>query len=320
MSDAMPSSTVAKRPDLVSSVVIGAHFLLVFAPVYLAVMLPVGWWLVLPWLAFGFLMNGLLNLMHEAAHYHVYRRRAANDLLGRWVLGPLAAADFDSYRQRHWDHHRHLGQPNDPKVIYHLDIRRGRMLYLVLRCLLLIEAVRKVHHNRRDHDEPAPGNSPVWLARTLVVQFLFAASLTGVAWLALAAGFWPAVRHAAFVYFFVYVYGLGSVTILAASIRAIAEHQIGTPDDAHTGAAAVRNFSCNPITRLCFGAYGFGEHATHHQRPANPYYRLRETTLVLAEKEANLAPTRGYLSTLWTLINRPAKATPPISSPAPSSR
>lgn len=304
----MPVSSVAKRPEAVSTVVVGSHLLLVFAPVYAAAILPANGWLLVGWLAFGFLMNGLLNLMHEAAHYHVFRRRGANDLLGRWVLGPLAAADFDAYRQRHWDHHRHLGQPNDPKITYHIDVRGRRMLGLVLRCLLLVEAVHKFHHQRRDHDEPAPGNSPAWLGRTLLVQVLFAASLTAAAWVAGNAGFWPAVRHAALVYFFVYVYGLGSVTILAASIRALAEHQVAGPGDAHTGAAALRNFSCNSLTRLCFGAYGFGEHATHHQRPAVPYYRLPEATRILAETEASFAPTQGYLSTLRRLIARPRAA------------
>lgn len=59
-------------------------------------------------------MNGLLNLLHECAHYHVFTKRKGSDILGRWVLGPVAVADFDSYRKRHWDHHRKLGQDDDP--------------------------------------------------------------------------------------------------------------------------------------------------------------------------------------------------------------
>ncbi len=304
MNAVMPDSLPAKRPDRISSVIVLAHVLLVFTPVYLAAALPPGWWLLLPWLVFGFMMNGLLNLMHEAAHYHVFQRRAANDLLGRWFLGPLAAADFDAYRQRHWDHHRHLGDPADPKLTYHQDIRGRQMLYHVLRCLTLVEALGKFRLQQGAvDDEPAPGRSLGWLLRTLAVQVMFAGSLLGVAGWA-HSGVARAVRPAALAYFFVYVYGLGSLTVLAANIRAIAEHQIDTQEEPHRGTAALRNFSCNTVTRLLFGAYGFGEHATHHHQPAIPYYRLTQSTFALAAKDASLAPTHGYLRTLWSLIQR----------------
>ena len=304
MNNSMPDSTLDKRSDLFSLAVVTVHVVLVFSPVYVAATLPFGWWLLLPWLVFGLLMNGLLNLMHEAAHYHVFRWRDANDMLGRWALGPLVGADFGSYRQRHWDHHRHLGEPEDPKISYHQDIRGRRMLAHVVRCLLLVEAAKKFSHLHRDPDVPARGDSLRWFLRTSFVQISFVASLAMTAWLAHRAEPARAALGTAAAYLFVYVYGLGSVTVLAASIRAIAEHQMSGPEDAHTGEAALRNFSCNPITRLCFGAYGFGEHATHHHRPAIPYYRLKKATLVLAEKETLLAPTHGYIATICTLIRR----------------
>gem|GEM_PF-1336665 len=306
----MPESRYAKRPDWISLGVVLGHALLVLGPVYLATMIPL-WGLPLCWLAFGFLMNGLLNLMHEAAHYHVFRRRASNDLLGRWFLGPLAAADFDAYRQRHWDHHRHLGAPEDPKVTYHEDIRRRRMLSSILRCLLLVEALRKFRHQRSlGDDEPAPGSSPRWFLRTLVMQAAFMGSLFGVAYLVHDHDFRRAIMRSATAYLAVYIYGLGSLTVLAANIRAIAEHQIDTAEEAHEGTAALRNFSCNLFTRLCFGAYGFGEHATHHHQPAIPYYHLRERTAALAQQDARLAPTHGYLRTVHALVCR---ATPSSS-------
>lgn len=91
-----------------------AHISFVFAPAYLAALWGPGWHLVPLWLWLGLGMNGLLNLLHECAHYHVFTKRKGSDILGRWVLGPVAVADFDSYRKRHWDHHRKLGQDDDP--------------------------------------------------------------------------------------------------------------------------------------------------------------------------------------------------------------
>ena len=248
----MPTSRVAKRPDAVSLAVVLTHLALVFAPVYVTAALGGGWWILPCWLWYGLTMNGLLNLMHEAAHYHVFRSRAANNFVGRWVLGPLALADFDSYRQRHWDHHRHLGDPDDPKTTYHMDIRGRRLLTLAGRCLGLIEAVRKFRHQADAHDdEPVPGQSLEWTLRVFLVHALFG----------------------------------GSILALAAR--------------AHRGEPAV-----GTLTRLFFGAYGFGEHATHHRLPAVPYYRLTPVTETLAAKDPAMAQVNGYVGTIISLVRQ----------------
>lgn len=317
MSDAIPLSAVAKRADAVSVAVVLVHLALAFAPVYVTAAWGVGWWLVPCWLWYGATMNGLLNLMHEAAHYHVFRRRASSDLLGRWILGPLALADFDSFRQRHWDHHRNLGAPDDPKTIYHLDIRGLRILALAVRCLFLVEAVRKFFHQTAHDDEPAPGTSLKWVLRVLPIQALFGGSILLMAAATHREDSAAATLTAALLaYGFVYLYGIASVTIFVASLRAIAEHQIGSDQAGRCGFAALRNFSCNPVTRLVFGAYGFGEHATHHQLPAIPYYRLPEATGMLAAKEPALAPMNGYLGTIASLYRQPNSSPSAVPGPA----
>ena len=83
---------IEKRDDNWSLLVVVVHIAFVFTPVYLTVVLGFGWQLVALWLWFGLAMNGLLNLMHEASHYHVFRARRGSDILGRWILGPMAMA------------------------------------------------------------------------------------------------------------------------------------------------------------------------------------------------------------------------------------
>src|SRR5262245_61648519 len=104
-----------KRPDWNSWAVVAAHLCLVLAPVYLAAYAGPSWSWLLLWAWSGVLMNGLLNLMHECAHFHVFRHRALSDLCGHWIVGPLLVADFAGYRQRHWEHHKHLGEDGDTK-------------------------------------------------------------------------------------------------------------------------------------------------------------------------------------------------------------
>ncbi|PWT84249.1 MAG: hypothetical protein C5B56_15905 [Proteobacteria bacterium] len=297
-------SHLGKRPDAVSLLVVVSHLALVLAPAYLAAVLGPTWWLLGCWLWFGLTMNGLLNLMHEAAHCHVFHERGPNDLIGRWLLGPLALADFDGYRRRHWDHHRRLGEPDDPKTTYHTDIRGWRALALAVRCLTLAEAIAKfLHQTKGDEDAPARGSSPAWMIRVAVFQSLFAGSLLAVAWSTHRADLRGTLLSAALAYGFVYGYGLASVTVFAAALRAIAEHQPGPDPAAREGAAALRNFRCNPLTRLVLGAYGFAEHATHHLQPGIPYYHLRAATRDLAAADRTMAPVVGYWSTLWSLAH-----------------
>ena len=253
--------------------------------------------------------------MHECAHKLVFRRRWANEFLGGAVLAPLVLTNFAGYRKRHWDHHHRLGKPDDPKVVYHTDITALRLLALLARCLVGVEAWRRLTELS---DDSHAHDLEVWHGKgglsvgLLVTQISFAGSIVVVA-IAAHGGDWrAAVLAAACAYVGVYAYSLASLTVFAAALRAIAEHQIGGDDAVTQDAAALRNLRCNPMTRLVFGAYGFGEHATHHRRPGVPYYRLPDLTRVLAARDAALVPRVGYLGMIALLVSvRPAKPAPP---------
>ena len=96
----------------------------------------------------------------------------------------------------------------------------------------------------------------------------------------------------------------------AATLRAIAEHQIEAGGISETGRAALRNFRCGPVAWLIFGAYGFAEHATHHREPAIPYYHLSWVTSKLAAVDSELQPRHRYLTEIMTLtgIRTPDKS------------
>jgi fatty acid desaturase len=100
----------------------------------------------------------------------------------------------------------------------------------------------------------------------------------------------------------VYLYGLMSVTVFMAALRAIAEHQRYDADSAAEGYAALRNFKCNPVSRYMMGAYGFGEHFTHHVVPGIPYYHLKAATAALAAENAMLSPQKDYFQVLAEIV------------------
>ena len=293
-----------KRSDLRSTLVVTAHLLLVLAPVYAAAFIGPSIYLVAMWLCFGLLMNGVLNLMHECAHYHVFKTRGKSDLLGRWIVGPLAFADFDSYRARHWKHHTHLGTAEDTKDAYLVDIRGPKLIGFLLRCLILSEALLKFRHQTGSEKDTKKRPSDIaWLGRTVLFQALWFMSLVLVAG-PLAGRPWErAVVFAVLAYSFVYVYGLASITVFAATLRAVAEHQVENGQTHPVGRATLRNFRCGVILRIIFGAYGFAEHATHHREPSLPYYHLTEVTRELAGEDPILLPSHGYLTELATLVS-----------------
>jgi fatty acid desaturase len=295
-----------KRSDLRSLLTIMAHLALVFAPVYIAVLTgPSMLWIAL-WVCFGLLMNGMLNLMHECAHYHVFSERRGSNLLGRWLLGPLLLADFDGYRWRHWEHHTHLGVDGDTKDAYLINIQGRYLFSLSLRCLILIEAFRKfgvqtVVYKGRGQE---PSKPVILLGRAALVHSLFFGSLVLFAG-PVAQRPWPkAFMIAALAYSFIYGYGLASITVFAATLRAIAEHQLEKGELSSTGRAALRNFSCGPAARLIFGAYGFAEHASHHCQPGLPYYHLVEVTEELASHDPNFIPKHRYWGELMKLAKQ----------------
>jgi fatty acid desaturase len=289
-------SKFKKRSDFRSSLTVLAHLILVFAPVCVAAFLgPSLWWIAL-WLAFGFLMNGLLNLIHECAHYHVFVGRLGSDFLGRWVMGPLALSDFDAYRWRHWKHHTNFGIDGDPKYAYLVDIRGSRLIALFFRCLTLSEAFHRFRHAavQSDTKERTTSSPVLWLARTAIFQAL----LFGLMLLIAGPGAgraWPqAFLVAALAYGFVYGYGLASLTVFATTLRAVAEHQLEAGQHPAERRGTLRNFTCGPVSRVIFGAYGFAEHGTHHIEPSLPYYHLPEATNEMAKDDPELLPNHRY--------------------------
>lgn len=298
-----------KRADIISALRVAAHLIFVFLPVYLAAMVGPSLWLLPLWLWFGLSMHGVLNLMHEASHFHVFRARAASDRLGHWLLGPLIASDFETYRQRHWDHHRFVGQDNDTKDAYLLDLRGPRFATFVLRCLLLQEALRKFR-STRSGDGPGKGkrsnSKNIWMLRTLFVQALFGLSLLATAAAAHGSSGWTMWLSAALAWGAIYAYGMMGLTLCIASLRTLAEHGPGTAGEkgaATAGRARLRNIRCGPLGRFLMGSYGFAEHATHHRYPAIPAYRLpAETTRLVASGDAEFATYSSYLGRLLSSL------------------
>jgi len=319
---AQPSSAsdVTWRSDAQSGLLIFAHFAFSYVPVYLAAATGPGLHWIALWLWFGLCQNGVINLMHECAHGLAFKRAGLNDLLGNWLLAPLVLTNFGEYRKRHWDHHRYLGSLRDPKLVYRTDVRGTRVLLLALRCAVGLEALRRLTERPPQAAEDEVKEKGAGLSlRLVLVQAGFCASIFAVAWAAHGA-LGAALVAAVGAYVAIYGYGTASLTVLAAALRALAEHQIGERAPLVEGDAALRNFHCNAFTRLVFGAYGFGEHAAHHKQSNVPYYQLPALVSELAAQDPRFAPTGGYIGTMVRLITMEPRSTTARSDPSVAER
>jgi len=75
------------------------------------------WWAyLLAFLLMGRAHAQLAALMHEAAHRLLFRNKAANDWVGRWLLGYPSFAPTDQYRRAHMAHHREEFGPEEPDM------------------------------------------------------------------------------------------------------------------------------------------------------------------------------------------------------------
>jgi fatty acid desaturase len=253
------------------------------------------------WFWFGVTQNGIINLLHESAHGLSFRNQAVARFVGRWLLAPLVLTDLDEYRERHWQHHRRLGKPDDPKLAYHENIHGKRLVWFFLRCITMFEGVRLLQSSKRESAPAAkPGAKFAALGRIAVAQLVFLASIALTALLSHEA-MSTAALSVLLAYGFVYGHGLGGLTVFMAGLRAIAEHQIGPDGRSTQGNAALRNFHCGLASRLVFGAYGFAEHATHHLEPSIPHYNLPAATDALGAEEPLFQRRSGYVSTLFLL-------------------
>lgn len=58
----------------------------------------------------------LFILSHEAAHRLLFRRKALNDWVGRWLLAYPALSSLDAYRRAHMAHHKDELGPEEPDL------------------------------------------------------------------------------------------------------------------------------------------------------------------------------------------------------------
>lgn len=276
-------------------VVLTAHFGNAFG---FAVGLPFAIWI-------GFWLNSILTFGHEAAHYNLAHGHRSNDLLADWTIWLFFPQTTRGYRKSHWQHHLHLGDPQDTEISYHNCFSP----WFLIKTLTGIHLGTLLLRYALGHDRPrltaqisgaeSPGLQKVRmgpLLRSLAVHLIIIGSAivrhayaSAVVWLVSAAVIFP---------FF-------------ASIRQLLEHRSAE-------AGCDTNFQQvlhGPVNRIFgsdvfsryFGAAGFNRHLFHHWDPTISYTRFNDMQKFLAESgfgEHIQVAQSSYFATALLLFRR----------------
>ena len=267
---------------------------------------------VVAWLVGVVLLGGrqlaLAILMHECAHQSLFRTRALNEWVGKWLCAAPVWQQLTSYRRHHLAHHAHTSLEGDPDLglVEPFPSSPGALRRKLVRDLTGLTFVRRTvglvlmdagvlsysASTGQRRVTPAPSASlmasnllrhsgPVLLTNLVLAALLWA---TGHAYLYLA---WLLANATVF-----------SVVV---RLRAIAEHACtAATDDPFRN---TRTTQANALARLTVAPHHVNFHLEHHLLPSAPHYRLRALHRLLRTRGAYASAeyARGYLQVLRTV-------------------
>lgn len=252
-------------------------------------------WLLLSVVAIGVQQHALFILAHEAAHYRLFARRAANEAVGR-LIGMAGAISMCTYRVVHRLHHNNLYTDADPDIAIHGGYPRG-VAYLwkklaediaglnAWKTLAYFFGAPALNDATNRAARPLDDTSSQLRAsaradRWLVVAFHLLAPLA--AW---AFGGWRGLLQ----YAALWLLPLLTVLQPILRLRAICEHG-GVADFSSPLTAARTNRTWggvgNRVARAVLFPHHVNYHLEHHLYPAVPHYHLPRLHRLLAAKGA----------------------------------
>ncbi|MBI3541856.1 MAG: fatty acid desaturase family protein [Deltaproteobacteria bacterium] len=250
----------------------------------------------------------LAILMHDCAHYSLFRTRALNDVVGRWLCAYPTWQDLPRYREHHLRHHKFAGSKDDPDLdlVAPFPVSRASLARKLARDASGVSGLKRVYGlllmdlgfvkytvSNVITKLPQGGRTKLDVlktgARNLHGVALTNAALFGALWL----GGHPAL----------YLLWLGSYLTtfsVFVRVRSIAEHACTEQDlDPFKN---TRSTEANWVARLTVAPIRVNYHLEHHLLMTVPYFNLPRLHRMLAERGAlkNAYNAGGYAEVLLT--------------------
>ena len=237
----------------------------------------------------GTRINGLGGLMHDAAHYRIFKNRTLNDIVGEIMAFPTTAS-MAGYRNSHFSHHRELNSHKDPDWIRNLLAEDyefpAPQVQFVKRMLMYVSGLKAKNAVFGFHGNKETRDIPVLTARLRLAAIL--ALLAS----AIAFGFWKSL-------ILYWAVPMLTTFLTVRYIRIVAEHYAVGHDSVLSESRTV----IAPAWQLFLIApWGLNYHLEHHLFPGITCFNLAAAHRILMSRQPypQMAQiTLGYFSGLF---------------------
>ena len=217
---------------------------------------------------------GLAVVMHESAHYTLFKNRRLNDFVGNWLAGYPIYLSADMYRAHHLEHHTKTWTEEDPDLglANGFPVSKASMARKVMRDLLGITGLKQLIGTTYlvvkvvRGEQVDAGTLPLRLERGPAIRMVVGTVVTNVV---LVAVLWSLGQP------MLYLLWLGAwltTNKLVARIRSIAEHAV-VPDPADA-LGQTRTVRAGWLERLFVAPNRVQYHLEHHLLMTVPHYNL----------------------------------------------
>jgi len=217
---------------------------------------------------------GLAVVMHESAHYTLFKNRRLNDFVGNWLAGYPIYLSADMYRAHHLEHHTKTWTEEDPDLglANGFPVSKASMARKVMRDLLGITGLKQLIGTTYlvvkvvRGEQVDAGTLPLRLERGPAIRMVVGTVVTNFV---LVAVLWSLGQP------MLYLLWLGAwltTNKLVARIRSIAEHAV-VPDPADP-LGQTRTVRAGWLERLFIAPNRVQYHLEHHLLMTVPHYNL----------------------------------------------
>jgi fatty acid desaturase len=258
----------------------GYFFLLLIAgsAIFFTYQFPSSWWIIIiaGSILIGYVAAYLALFIHEAGHYNIHPDKKINDRLATLFLCLPFGLSLRSYRKIHWQHHVHLGTPEDAEVSYFNALTKIFLLETLTGIHLIRTIMRKENNAVLTKEQVQQSRLMLLSGFVLHIIILAASFLTGN---------WP--------FAIAWIIGFGIIFPFFATIRQILEHRdelaIHSTNFNKQAHGKVSRLFVHTIISSSFGSAGFTRHMIHHWDPAISYTRLKDIEGFLMQCEKTKA-------------------------------
>jgi fatty acid desaturase len=279
-----------QREDIRAWAVLAANVTIVAASGIVAWNIDAWWAYALAFVLVGARGQSCYILQHEAMHNLLFTEIKLNEQVGS-LLSAFLGTQFYLGRKMHWEHHRTVGQANDPNEIYHnVDSRppgRATFRFFCFHLLggRLIQPLSSAFNVARTLLIPKGGRTSSVPAQLSIsakqAQTDFLTLLCVQAFMLIAIS----VVSSPLVYVLLYVLPLSTLTAFFEAIRSFSEHVM--PGRAVTEPEKNRRFFMAASRLECFfiAQFDFHYHHVHHMYPNVVTFKTRSLHAWLSQND-----------------------------------